>query len=345
MDRPRLLIATVVWNHRDRLPLLLKSIEDQTVRPDQTIVLDAASQDGVSAWLAQNHPQISTLRLFHPYDLSHKWRQVAKFALQRIPESERERAWIFFVSPEILLAKDVCQKLLEQMERSTEAGAIGPAVLRAWHEGEDEDGLDRIEPTELVESLGYRPQRSFLWSHCGQGESLRSSDEGAIEVFGLSANAVAYRADVLTKLLEMGGLSLPWRTIDALFFDLAWRAHWLGATSVLLSDALVWRVERKGDGTNVSNWTERVVMDADRRLLVKLHLFGVIASLKTLFARTVATLRVWPTRVWCAITRYDALHSVDGPGVKVALKQAKTARDAYLRTAQAVLQKIVNPLA
>lgn len=339
MEPSRVLITTVVWNHRDRLPLLLRSIEDQTRRADQVIVLDAASQDGVSAWLAQSHPQISTLRLFHHHGLSHMWRQAAKFALQRIPPSERERSWIFFVSPEVLLAKDVCERLLKEVERRPEIGAIGPAVLRAWYQGEDEDGLDQIEPTELVESLGFRPLRSFSWRHRGQGGSLHSLEDELTEVFALSPAAVAYRADILTQLIEMGGFSLPWKTTDALFFDLGWRLHWLETRSYILPDALTWRVERKGDGTHLAHWTERVVHEQDRRLLVRLHLFGIGTRLRTVFPRFFEGVRSGPYRLWCALTRSTATEMDEvGPDGKAAIKQAKKVLRTYQKQARQVFK-------
>lgn len=340
MEHPRLLITTVVWNHRDRLPLLLRSIDDQTRRADQVIVIDAASQDGVSAWLAQNHPQVSMLRLFHHHGLSHMWRQAAKFALQRIPAGEQAQSWVFFVSPEVLLAKDVCERLLKEGRSHPEAGAIGPAVLRAWYKGEDEDGLEQIEPTELVESLGFAPSRSFLWRHRGQGGSLRSSEAVLTEVFALSPVAVAYRADILTKLLEIGGLALPWKTTDALFFDLGWRMHWLEACSYMLPDALTWRVERKGDGTRVTHWTERVVHEQDRRLLVRMHLFGVGFRIRTLFARIAQTLRTMPYRWWCLLTR-SLVTEMDGvgPDGKTSIKQAKKALFDHREQAQKVFKE------
>lgn len=326
METPRLLITTVVWNHRDRLPLLLKSIEDQTRQPNQVLVLDAASQDGVSTWLAQSHPQVSALRLFHHHGLPHIWRQAAKFSLQRIPAAELAESWIFFVSPEVLLAKDVCERLLKEGMHLPQAAAIGPAVLRAWYQGEGEDGLDQIEPTELVESLGFELKRSFAWKQRGQGGSLRSFENVPHEVFGLAPVAVAYRADELSKLLELGGLSLPWKTTDAMFFDLGWRLRFLDKKSYILPDALSWRVERKGDGTSMAHWTERVTREHDRKMMVRLHLFGLQARVVTFAYRWFEAVSVWPYQAWCFLTRRGVSSHDHDPDAKTVLKQAKQAR-------------------
>lgn len=317
MEEPRLIVATVVWNHRERLPLLLRSLDDQTRRPDQTVLVDAASHDGVSTWLAQAYPYVSTLRLFQHHGLSHAWRQAAKFALQRIPAAEQAHSWIFFVSPETLLAKDACALLLKEVTTHPEVGAIGPAVLRAWYQGEGDDGMEQIEPTELVESLGFELTKSFGWRHRGQGGSLRMHDPEATEVFALSSAAVLYRADHLVKALDLEALSFPWRTVDALFFDLGWRVRWLGVDVRLMPGALAWRVERKGDGTKVTTWSERVAAEEDRRHLVDLHLLGLGIRFRTWPRRWWAAIRVWPYRFWGWLARRHEASAVTGQAWKI----------------------------
>ncbi len=333
MEDPRLIVATVAWNHRDRLPLLLRSLDDQTRRPDQTVLVDAASHDGVSAWLAQAYPYVSTLRLFQHHGLGHAWQQTAKFALQRIPAAEQAHSWIFFVSPETLLAKDVCERLLKEVAEHSEVGAIGPAVLRAWYLGEGDDGLEQIEPTELVESLGFVPTKAFAWKHRGQGGSLRTYEPVSTEVFALPATAALYRADHLVRLLELEALSFPWRTVDALFFDLGWRLRWLGVGVRVLPDALAWRVERKGDGTKVTTWAERLDQEADRRRLVSLHLTGFGIRLRTWPYRFWAAIRSWPYRLWgCLARRQDARSGFTEAAWKVGRRVRGQHREVAVKT-------------
>ncbi len=335
MEDARLIVATVVWNHRDRLPLLLRSLDDQTRRPDQTVLIDAASHDGVSAWLAQAYPYVSTLRLFQHHGLGHIWRQAAKFALQRIPHAEQARSWILFVSPETLLAKDACARLLSEAAERPEVGAFGPAVLRAWYLGEGDDGLEQIEPTELVDAVGMGLTKSFSWRPQGAGGSLRQYEAASLEVFSLSATAAMYRADHLSRLLELEALAFPWRTVEALFFDLGWRLRWLGVEARVLPAALAWRVERKGDGTGVTTWAERLDRDRDRRRLIYLHLFGVGIRLRTLPARLWAAVRSWPYRAWGVLARRN-----DSPedAATATWKVGRRARDQRRERAASVLR-------
>ncbi len=335
MEDPRLIVATVVWNHRDRLPLLLRSLDDQTHRPDQTVLVDAASHDGVSAWLAQAYPYVSTLRLFQHHGLGHIWRQAAKFALQRVPAAERACSWVLFVSPETLLAKDVCARLLAEAVGHPEVGAFGPAVLRAWYLGEGDDGLEQIEPTELVDAVGMGLTKAFSWQPQGAGGSLRQYDAASTEVFSLSATAAMYRADHLARLLELEALSFPWRTVDALFFDLGWRLHWLGVEARVLPAALAWRVERKGDETGVTTWAERLDRDRDRRRLIYLHLLGIGTRLRTLPARLWAAVRSWPYHAWAVLARRSDAKTDAATGV---WKVGRRARDRQREQAVAVLR-------
>ncbi len=310
MEDLRLIVATVVWNHRDRLPLLLRSLDDQTRRPDQTVLVDAASHDGVSAWLAQAYPYVSTLRLFQHHGLGHIWRQAAKFALQRIPAAEQARSWVLFVSPETLLAKDVCARLLAEAAEHPEVGALGSAILRAWYLGEGDDGMEQIEPTELVDAIGMGLTKSFSWQAQGAGGSLRQHGTVSTEVFSLPATAAMYRADHLARLLDLEALSFPWRTVEALFFDLGWRLRWLGVQARVLPEALAWRVERKGDQMSATTWIERLNRECDRHHLIDLHLFGIGIRLRTLPARLLATVRAWPYRVWGVLARRSDPQSV-----------------------------------
>ncbi|MBP7006155.1 glycosyltransferase family 2 protein [Patescibacteria group bacterium] len=333
MEEPSIVAVGVVWNHRDRLPLLLRSLDEQTRRPEQTVLVDAASHDGVSTWLAQAYPYISTLRLFQHRGLGHAWRQAAKFALQRVAPEAQSRTWLLFVTPETLLAKDVCAQLLKEVVAHPEIGAVGPAILRAWYQGEGEDGLEQIEPTELVESLGMQPLRSFAWMHRGRGESLRMHEPIATEVFAPSSTVAMYRADHVEKLLHLEAFSLAWKTVDAMFLDLAWRLHWLGMKTYVLPDVLAWRVEHKNNrGEHARTWLECLAIENDRRLLVRGHLVGGWPRMRTLLPRMWATIRSWPYRAWRLVGKADRQPASEALLMRVGQRLLETHRVEALET-------------
>lgn len=325
MEESRIIAVGVVWNHRDRLPLLLRSLDEQTRRPEQTIFVDAASHDGVSAWLAQTYPYISTLRLFHRHGLGHAWRQAAKFALQRVTPDERSKTWLLFVTPETLLAKDVCEELLKEAEKHANVGAVAPAILRAWYQGEGEDGLDQIEPTELVESLGMQPVRSFLWNHRGRGGSLHTHEPVPTEVFAPPSAVALYRADQVARLLDLEAFSLAWKTVDAMFLDLAWRLHWLGLKTLILPRVFAWRVEHKKGDVGPQTWLERIATDDDRIRLVRSHLIGFGPMVRTSFARFWAEARLLPYRAWSVLAHREEGHLADtGELLRIAHRLLET---------------------
>lgn len=295
---PRVFCLSVVWNHRDRLGLLLRSLDEQTRRPDGIMVIDAASRDGTSTWVAQNHPYVSVLRLFQRHGLTHAWRQAVRFALQRVPSEARTHAWILVLAPETMLAQDAIEKLLDEARARPDAGAIGPVVLQAWkHEREDEV-MHEVEPTQQVASLGLQLRRDFAWQygHAGQGYTPSSLPETRA-VLALPGLAAMYRADDLAELLDSDGLwTKSFEQTEPLFMDAALRLRDRGKVCYLSPSALAWRVDYRGSLVGREKWAMEARHERDRQRLVELGAHGVLWW-KTLPWRFVR----WCSRIWARI--------------------------------------------
>lgn len=277
MDR-KLFCLSVVWNHRDRLDAALRSFDEQTRRPDGVVLVDAASRDGTASWLAQNFPYVSTLRLFQRHGLVHAWRQGVRFVLQRIPQEERASTWILFVAPEVVLAPDMCEQLLAEIDRLPDAAAVGPVVLQAWKQCRDDDGWEEIEKTQQIAALGMRLLRNFRWryGHTGQGFTPQALPE-AKPVFALPGLAVAYRAEDVSRALEEDGLwTSSFEESEPLFIDLAMRVRTHGRSSYLTPLATCWRVDHRGVLVGREKWALSARMERDAQRLSTLGASGWI---------------------------------------------------------------------
>lgn len=314
MDRARLLCVTVISNHRDRLAALLRSLQDQTYEIDGIIAIDAASRDGTTSWIAQNHPHVSVLRLFHYQGMTHAWRQGIRFALQRVKPEDRTTTWVLCVSPETLLAKDACEQLLESVQGLPDVGAVGPVILQAWKTGADEEALAEIELTQQLVAIGTGLRRSFQWMyrHAGQGftPSLISSPT---EVLSVPSLCVLLRADVLEGMIDQRkAFENAYEETEPLFLDAGMRLRSLGKLGYVIPNALAWKVDYRGAAIGRERWALLLRRERDRVRIVRAAKRGWLGA-QTIPWRFLAWITAVPFRFWMWITR-DAAGRSSGCG-------------------------------
>lgn len=276
MESPRVLCVSVVWNHRDRLAMLLRSLDDQSRRPDGVILVDAASRDGTTSWVTQNYPYISVLRLFQHHGIAHAWRQGIRFALQRLKPEERAAAWVLCVAPEVVLAPDTCDALLKAAADLPDVGAVGPVLLQAWRTRADEESDPEIEQTQQLVAIGTGMRRSFQWvyRHAGQGFSpaLLSS---ATEVLSVPGLCVLWRADALEALVgTKQAFENAFEELEPVFLDAGIRLRALEKVGYVVPEAMAWRVDSRGVAVGRERWSALMRRERDRVRLVRVGLRG-----------------------------------------------------------------------
>lgn len=293
MEPPRLMCVTVAWNHRDRLAMVLRSLDEQTRRPDGVILVDAASRDGTTSWVSQNYPYVSVLRLFQHHGIGHAWRQGIRFALQRIPLEDRANTWVLCVAPEVLLAQDLCEQLLASLESLPDVGSVGPVVLQAWRTQVDDESAPEVESTQQLVAIGTGLKRSFQWvyRHEGQGftpELLPSATE-TLSVPGL---CVLIREDDLELLAdEQGAFAFAYEELESVFLDVGMRLRAMGKLNYVLPGAFAWRVDYRGGAVGRERWSILLRKERDRQRLADAGATGWLR------------LRSWPWRMGMRILR------------------------------------------
>ncbi len=303
MESPRLLCVSVVWNHRDRLAMLLRSLDEQSRRPDGVILVDAASRDGTTSWVTQNYPYVSVLRLFQHHGIAHAWRQGIRFALQRIKAEDRATTWVLCVAPEMLLAQDLCEQLLAAVDRLPDVGAIGPVLLQAWRTQADEESMPEVEPTQQLVGIGVGLRRSFQWvyRHAGQGftPALLAS---ATEVLSVPGLCVLMRADVLEKLIESNrAFEAAYEELEPVFLDAGMRLRALGKVNYVLPEALAWKVDYRGGLVGRERWSLVLRRERDRMRLVRVGMVGWV-RVQSFPWRVSAWISRIPLQIWMRLT-------------------------------------------
>lgn len=225
---PRVHLTIVAWNSLQYLPELLRSVEAQTFRDFQALVVDNASADGTEAYVRANHPRVSYLRNARNLGFAAAHNQGIRYAMARWAPEERATRYVLCTNPDIILAPDFLERLVASADLHPEAGSLGGKLLRASRERlEDEDMRETVK-SDIIDTTGLRPRRGRSVGDRGAGEMDRGQYDASPDVFGVSGALALYRASALEDA-KVGE-----EYFDADFFaykedvDLAWRLRLLG---------------------------------------------------------------------------------------------------------------------
>jgi hypothetical protein len=215
-------VAIANWNGRQYLKNCLISLEEQTFREFEVIVVDNASTDGSVEMLQTHFPRVRVVRNAENLGFAAANNQAirlsdAPFVATLNNDTEAEAGWL--------------AALVDVMEKNPGAGACASKMLFA----------DR---PSIVNSAGIAVDRAGIaWDRLG-GEPDVPGETESEEVFGACAGAALYRRAMLDEV----GL------FDEDFFayledvDLAWRAQAAGWRALYVPSA---RVVHHHSGTSV----------------------------------------------------------------------------------------------
>lgn len=242
-DPKRLAIHVVAWNHREALDRLFASLEAQTFRGFQTVVVDQASTDGLATWLQTTHPETIMLRNFHNHGCARAYNQATALTLLRWSEEEMSQRYLVFMRPDVAFAPDALEKMVDALDHDANLMFVGPCVYVAQVKVA-EDGETRIAiPTEEIESYGTRltKTRSFIDIH-----ELPTNGE----VFAPASSCFVVRASAL-RVLAIDGQWFDEQLLPGQeLWDLFWRARLAGFAAKTRMDAVVSR----SSGMIQSSW-------------------------------------------------------------------------------------------
>lgn len=235
----KITVVIPVYNGQNYLPDCLNSLEEQTVPPEQIIVVDNASTDSSQKFLTSIQHQGSSIQVF----FNKKNLGFAKACNQGIEEAIKNRAdYVFLLNQDTICEKDCLGKLLEAAEKQDNFFALQPLIL-CWPQ------------KELIQTSGDRIH--FL----GFGHSGNYKKQYNIRTLEHLNNDITY-ASGAAMFINVRALREVGLFDEDLFMyhedlDLGLRARFLGYQIILAPRAIVYHKYTEGIPSHRWYWSER----------------------------------------------------------------------------------------
>lgn len=215
---PKVTISLLTWNGEKYLPWLLNSLENQTFKNWELLVLDNASQDNSVSVVSEHMPKAKIIR---------QKKNVGFARGHNLLINWSDSDYVLILNQDVILEPEYLRTCVDFMEANKRAGSVSGKLLQ-W---------DFIEAkkTNIIDSLGLKINRQRKVIDIDQGKAdCKIANQ---EVFGLSATAALYRRSALESI-KMS------EYFDEDFFsykedvDLAWRLRLFGWQNWLVADAI-----------------------------------------------------------------------------------------------------------
>ena len=229
--RPSVSVVIPHWNRAEFLPECLRSLESQTHRPHQVILVDNGSTDGSLDLLAREFPWVRAIPLGENRGFA--------FAVNRgIEASEGELISLF--NNDVEADPGWLEALVRGLERHPDAGMATPKLLLF----DDREVINAAGDTYGLDGV---PGNRGVWER----DTGQYDDESP--VFGPGGAASLFRREMLEALSRSGPDGREY--FDEAFVsycedvDLAWRAQLAGYTCIYVPDAVAYhRLSATGGG-------------------------------------------------------------------------------------------------
>lgn len=202
------------WNGKELLRECLDSLEKQTDKDFEIIVVDNGSKDYSIEYLTNNYPEITIVKLDKNYGF-------AKAINEGVKKSKAK--YVVFLNNDTIVDKDWVKNLVEMAERYPEVISINSKLLN-FYDRKKIDGLG-IEVNEVGQAT------SIGWEQINKGNF-----EEPFYIFGATGGAALFKRQ---EFVELG-------MFDENFFmyseevDFAFRAQFSGFKSLFCPLALVY---------------------------------------------------------------------------------------------------------
>jgi GT2 family glycosyltransferase len=210
-------VIVVNWNSKDDLARCLESLERQTLRPIDVVVVDNGSTDGSPEMVCSRFP--GAVLIAEAENLG-----FAEGCNRGIAAARGE--WIALLNNDAVAAPDWAERLVAAARSAPErCGMLQSAMFF-------------LESDGTINSLGLWLTRSGGAIDRAEGEKRAASGNGE-EIFCPTGGAAAYRRSMLDAI------RLPTGYLDRDYFcyaedyDLGWRAQLAGWSARLVSDSVV----------------------------------------------------------------------------------------------------------
>lgn len=223
------IVSVIVVNHnrRDFLKSCLNSIDSQSYKPLETIVIDNVSSDGSIEMIEKEFPQVVLI--------SNRTNLYFSAAYNKgIDVSKGE--FVLCVNNDIILDKNFIKYLVEKKDLNTKIGILGGKILR----------MDK----ETVDTAGQFIGKDRKPLERGYGEKDDGQFDKEEYVFGICGAAVLFRKEMLNTIKVSG------EYFDEDFesfyedLDLNWRANRFGWKAYYVPEALAYH--RRGGTAQIN---------------------------------------------------------------------------------------------
>ncbi len=205
----------VTWNSHAFVPTFLRSLEQQTRKPDRVLVVDNNSLDGTLD-LLKEFPTVHVLRNTRNLGFARAHNQAI-----RLSTSDA----ILIANPDLLLEPTCLAELVQTLERQPALSSVCPKLLRFSFSPDD---LREPQLSATIDSAGMIVRRSRQAINRGEGEPDHGQYDQPADVFGAPGVLALYRRQALNDVAD------DEEYFDEDFFaykedvDLAWRLQSAG---------------------------------------------------------------------------------------------------------------------
>lgn len=221
-------ILITAFNSAKFIERCLESVQRQSYRPLEIIVVDNASTDGTREVLSKLQCGIKVV---------YNDTNIGFAAAQNQAARSAQGSWLLSLNPDVVLSPNFIMEAASLGEVNPKIGAVCGKLLR-WNPSADP------EFTGIIDSTGIYFLPNLRHLDRGADEADRGQFDAAEYVFGATGAAALYRRSMIEDVSVNGEF------FDEQFFayredaDLAWRAQLMGWQCLYTPRAVGWHVRR-----------------------------------------------------------------------------------------------------
>lgn len=249
-------MTIVAWNGLRYLKELLPSIDAQTFRDFQVLIIDNGSTDGTLEWLRANYPRVGVLKNIRNIGFGPGHNQGIRYALDHWAGEPLEDRFILAVNQDIILTPTFLDGLVAEATVHPEAASFGGKLLRAFGENLHDEVMRETVKSDIIDTTALAAHRNRTFTDRGAGEMDTRQYDALRDVFGICAALSLYRMSALVDV------KYKEEYFDNDFFaykedvDLSWRLRLLGWGARFVPEARAYHY-RGVYGKDKMGWLER----------------------------------------------------------------------------------------
>lgn len=233
-------IVILTYNSEKYIEDCLRSVEEQTYKNIEVIVIDNNSEDNTIKIVRRIQGEFK--RGFKII-LNNKNLGYSKGNNIGIKESKGE--YVVVLNPDVVLDKNYIQEIVNEFEKDPKIGSNQGKYYQ----------LNNGTKTKIIDTVGFKFFESGRLIDEGQGDEDVGQYEEKREIFGVNGNAAAYRRMTLNDIKYKEEYFDEDFFFSAEDFDLAWRSKSGGWKCIYVPQAILWH-DRTSSKTISGGWKE-----------------------------------------------------------------------------------------